>query len=78
MNKPLCLGAVHAGNVLMLQLKNAPNFTKVKVHPPTYKGSGGIEPSRARSQKQDQTAQAYAKVSILTVWSCLCVPRQAL
>lgn len=61
-----CLGPMHAGNVLMLQLKNAPNFTEVKVHAPTYKGSGGIEPSEARSQKQDQAAQAYAKVNVLT------------
>ncbi|DBA68467.1 hypothetical protein WJX79_007535 [Trebouxia sp. C0005] len=44
------------------KLKNAPNFTEVKVHAPTYKGSGGIEPSEARSQKQDQAAQAYAKI----------------
>jgi len=77
-NKQLCLGAVHAGNVVMLQLKNAPNFTKVKVHPPTYKGSGGIEPSEERSQEQDQAAQAYAKASILPDWSCLYLPRQAL
>ena len=46
----------------MLQLKNAPDFTKVKVHAPTYKGRGGIEPSEARAQKQDQAAQVYAKV----------------
>lgn len=77
-NKQHCLGAVHASTVVMLQLKNAPDFTKVKVHPPTYKGSGGIEPSEERSQKQDQAAQAYAKASIMTVWSCLYVPRQAL
>jgi len=77
-NRQHCLGAVHADNVVMLQLKNAPNFTKVKVHAPTYKGSGGIEPSEERSQKQDQAAQAYAKVNVLTSWSCLYVPRQAL
>ena len=45
-----------------MQLKNAPNFTKVKVHAPIYKGSGDIEPSEERSQKQDKATQAYAKV----------------
>ena len=47
---------------VVLQLKNAPNFLKVKVDAPTYKGSGGIEPSEERSKKQDQATQAYAKV----------------
>lgn len=46
----------------VMQLKNAPDFTKVKVNAPIYKGSGGIEPSEERSQKQDQAASAYAQV----------------
>ena len=45
-----------------VQLKNAPNFTKVKVNAPIYKGSGGIEPSEERSQKQDKAAHSYAEV----------------
>ncbi|KAL3156970.1 hypothetical protein ABBQ38_001228 [Trebouxia sp. C0009 RCD-2024] len=44
------------------KLKNAPDFTKVKVNAPIYKGSGGIEPSEERSQKQDQAASAYAQI----------------
>lgn len=47
-----------------MQLKNAPDFTKVKVNAPIYKGSGGIEPSEERSQKQDQAAGAYAQVGL--------------
>lgn len=45
-----------------MQLKNAPDFTKVKVNAPIYKGSGGIEPSEERSQKQDKAAHGYAEV----------------
>ena len=45
-----------------VQLKNAPNFTKVKVNAPVYKGSGGIEPSEERSQKQEKAAHSYAEV----------------
>lgn len=47
---------------VVLQLKHAPDFLKVKVDASTYKGSGGIEPSEDRSKKQDQATQAYAKV----------------
>lgn len=46
----------------VVQLKNAPDFTKVKVNAPIYKGSGNIEPSEERSQKQDKATHAYAKV----------------
>ena len=49
-------------SVCAVQLKNAPDFTKVKVNAPIYKGSGGIEPSEERSQKQDKAAHAYAEV----------------
>ena len=48
--------------IILLQLRNAPDFLKVKVHAPSYKGSGNIEPSEDRSNKQDRAAQAYAKV----------------
>lgn len=44
------------------KLRNAPDFLKVKVHAPSYKGSGNIEPSEDRSNKQDRAAQAYAKI----------------
>ena len=48
-----------------LQLKTAPNYTKVKVNAPAYKGSGDIQPTEERAQKQDQATQAYAKVAVL-------------
>lgn len=50
-----------------VQLKNAPDFTKVKVNAPIYKGSGGIEPSEERSQKQDKAAHGYAEVDFQTL-----------
>lgn len=55
-----------------VQLKNAPDFTKVKVNAPIYKGSGGIEPSEERSQKQDKAAHGYAEVDFQTMfWLCV-------
>ena len=50
-----------------MQLKHAPDYTKVKVNAPSYKGSGGIEPSEDRAKKQDQATKVYAKVKKCSV-----------
>ena len=49
-------------SICAVQLKNAPDFTKVKVDAPIYKGSGDIEPSEQRSKMQDKAAHSYAEV----------------
>jgi len=59
---------VHAGNVLMLQLKNAPNFTKVKVHPSTYKGrDAAMQNCPAREHRAGTYTLAHLTLAYLTL-----------